>query len=468
MCTCLLRSFQKIYVKRLKMSLFQTTFISSALLYAALFGTPALAQPAISLPAQVNASVGAGTSKSISFSIGNTGAAALSYTVSSQPSLAVIDAGSTDPFIIGFRSSVYTDTPPIFFNAQFAADDFVVTDRLPVASLSVEGFFSGVGTFAEYASSVVWSIYPDASGVPAGNPLTNPGAALWTYASAPGAAGLTVPTNNGRVTLDLAAAGQSLTLQPGRYWLLVHTPSTFVNKWARWVSNTTTGNAGLARLNVSTANTGSWTTETSSAGLSMRISVSCGASWIGTASPASGNLTPTSTQATSFVVNASALALGSYTANLCIPSNDPARPVALIPVSLTVEPAFLNIDTSGPATIYDAATDGVLLVRYLLGYRGADLIAGARGTGVNLRDAAQIEAFFMALIPANQSLSPFDVDGDGVVLPTSDGLMILRRLLNPAANNTLSAAEQTAITANAKRGTLTDAQVIQRIEALRP
>ncbi len=447
----------------------QPTLACSALFSALFCYVPALAQPAISLPAQVNLSVGTGSSKSVSFSVVNAGAAALNYTVSSQPSLAVVDAVSTDPFISGFRSSIYTDTPPVSsFNAQFAADDFEVIDPLPVASLSVEGWFSGVGNFADYASSVAWSIYPDANGVPAGNPLTNPNAAVWTYVSAPGAAGLTLPTNNGRVTLDLAAAGQSLTLQPGRYWLLAHTRSTFVDKWRRWFSNKTTGNAGLARLDLSTTNTGSWITDTTSAGFSTRITTACGASWIGAASPASGNLTPASTQATSFVINASALAVGTYKANLCIPSNDPARPLALVPVNLTVEPAFLNIDTSGPATIYDAATDGVLLVRYLLGHRGADLIAGARGTGVNLRDAAQIEAFFTALIPANQALSPFDVDGDGVVLPMTDGLMILRRLLNPNAINVMTAAEQAAITANAKRGSLTDAQVLQRIEALKP
>jgi hypothetical protein len=129
---------------------------------------------------------------------------------------------------------------------------------------------------------------------------------------------------------------------------------------------------------------------------------------------------------------------------------------------------LLNIDNSDPATVYDANTDAVLLMRYLLGYRGADLIANARGTGANLRDAAQVETHLSTYIPTNQALSPFDVDGDGVVLPMTDGLMILRRLLNPNTLNVMTAAEQSAITANAKRGSLTDAQVLQRIEALKP
>jgi hypothetical protein len=60
------------------------------------------------------------------------------------------------------------------------------------------------------------------------------------------------------------------------------------------------------------------------------------------------------------------------------------------------------------------------------------------------------------------------VDDNGETLAHTDGLMILRRLLNPNPLNVMTAAEQSAITANAKRGTLTDLQVLQRIEALKP
>jgi hypothetical protein len=96
-------------------------------------------------------------------------------------------------------------------------------------------------------------------------------------------------------------------------------------------------------------------------------------------------------------------------------------------------------------------------MRYLLGYRGADLIA-------NVRNAAQIETHLATYIPASQALSPFNVDGDGVVLPMTDGLMIVRRLLMP----TLSPASAATITANAKRGARLDANVISAIDALKP
>lgn len=123
---------------------------------------------------------------------------------------------------------------------------------------------------------------------------------------------------------------------------------------------------------------------------------------------------------------------------------------------------ILNIDNSDPGTRYDAATDGILLMRYLLGLRGAALIVSARGSGAALRDAAQVEAHI------NAYLSLFDVDGDGQTLAMTDGLMILRRLLNPTAPTT-DAAAMAAITAGAKNNPArTDATVVAAIDALRP
>ena len=122
--------------------------------------------------------------------------------------------------------------------------------------------------------------------------------------------------------------------------------------------------------------------------------------------------------------------------------------------------ALLNVDKSD-ATAYDAATDGVLLLRYLLGQRGAALIASARGTGTTLRDATAIETYLAGALPV------FDVDGDGQTLPHTDGLMILRRLLNPGAATT-DVAAMAAITAGAKRGSRSDVGIVNLIDALKP
>ena len=132
------------------------------------------------------------------------------------------------------------------------------------------------------------------------------------------------------------------------------------------------------------------------------------------------------------------------------------------PALLTVSYGpILNVDNSDAATKYDPTTDGVLLLRYLLGFRGPPLIANARGSGAGLRDAAAIE------LHLSSNLSLLDVDGDGEKLALTDGVMILRRLLNPtslASDATASAA----ITAGAKRSARSDEAVVKAIDALKP
>jgi hypothetical protein len=56
----------------------------------------------------------------------------------------------------------------------------------------------------------------------------------------------------------------------------------------------------------------------------------------------------------------------------------------------------LDVDGNGSA---DALTDGVMLIRYLFGLRGAALINGAMGTGATRTTAAQIEAALQSLLP---------------------------------------------------------------------
>lgn len=121
----------------------------------------------------------------------------------------------------------------------------------------------------------------------------------------------------------------------------------------------------------------------------------------------------------------------------------------------------LNIDNSDANTTYDAATDGVLLIRYLLGFRSAELIAGARGNGAALRDADQIAQHIQL------NLLSLDVDGDGSTLAHTDGLMILRRLLSPSSAPS-NASASAAITANAKNSSRTDEAVVTAIDALKP
>ncbi|HPV23703.1 MAG TPA: hypothetical protein PLJ65_05980 [Casimicrobium sp.] len=70
------------------------------------------------------------------------------------------------------------------------------------------------------------------------------------------------------------------------------------------------------------------------------------------------------------------------------------------------------------------------------------------------RNATQLEQYI-----ANH-LTGFDVDGDGLTLATTEGVMILRRLLD--------ITDAATITQGAKNSSRSDADVVKAIDALRP
>jgi len=297
----------------------------------------AVQPPIIALPASVGASVAAGNNGSTSFNIGNTGGSTLNYTVSTTGNGAyTVYNALRGALNNGFRNTIFSDSATIGAAAVFAADDFDVAESIQITSLSAEGFVVSGAAFPGAATSLRWSIYPDAAGVPAGNPQSAPGAAVWTYSASPTAVG--VSTTGGVLSLNLAAAGQNVVLPPGKYWLVVNTSGTFANSWAQFAS--ATGNGSFRTIVVDNSNAGTWTTNTTSVGLNMvvRGSVTCGAPWLGTLTPASGSVAPAGAQSTSLTLNSSALAAASYRAYLCVNSNDPVRPSVALPVDLTVTP----------------------------------------------------------------------------------------------------------------------------------
>jgi len=78
----------------------------------------------------------------------------------------------------------------------------------------------------------------------------------------------------------------------------------------------------------------------------------------------------------------------------------------------------LNVDGN---SVVDPATDGVLIVRYLLGYRGVALTSGALGASPT-RTGSTLETWIAGL--------NLDADGDGGgARATSDGLLLLRAML---------------------------------------
>jgi trimeric autotransporter adhesin len=80
--------------------------------------------------------------------------------------------------------------------------------------------------------------------------------------------------------------------------------------------------------------------------------------------------------------------------------------------------ATLDIDDSAPTTQYDAATDGVMVLRALFGFRRL-----AISTGTGTRSANDIATYLFNINPR------LDVNGDGKAQPLVDGLLIVRYML---------------------------------------
>jgi hypothetical protein len=88
-----------------------------------------------------------------------------------------------------------------------------------------------------------------------------------------------------------------------------------------------------------------------------------------------------------------------------------------------VIPPTLDIDASNSLTKYDTPTDVVLVVRYLFGLTGSSLVTGALGGTATRTDPVQIKNYLDAIRPV------LDVDGNGRADALTDGLLIVRHLL---------------------------------------
>jgi lysyl endopeptidase len=100
-----------------------------------------------------------------------------------------------------------------------------------------------------------------------------------------------------------------------------------------------------------------------------------------------------------------------------------------------------DIDGNGRV---DAATDGVMIMRYTLGLRGDALIAGVLGVGAT-RNTAKLVTDYLQTLSAQM-----DVDGDGTARASTDALLIMRymrqvrgsALMKGAANGTARTLNQ--------------------------
>jgi hypothetical protein len=296
--------------------------------------------PAIAfVPAQLSPSLPAGSSTIANLRIDNVGGSALDYSVvTSGTGARVLANVARGAVSTGYRSTSYTDPATAGLAAQFAAEDFALAQTTRLTSLFTEGFTSSNQELPAVATSITWSVFPDDGGKPAGDPLTTPNLATWSYTSAPTAPGVSTVGRN--IGLDLAAAGQDVSLAPGRYWLVVSVRTSLANRWVWFASESGSPPFMAASVSVNGVASG-WAPVTDFAGLSMRITglVPCGAPWIGPPRNApSGVLEPDASRTLRFPIDAGGLTAGQYTGNICVASNDPNLPRAAAPVVLTVTP----------------------------------------------------------------------------------------------------------------------------------
>ena len=119
-------------------------------------------------------------------------------------------------------------------------------------------------------------------------------------------------------------------------------------------------------------------------------------------------------------------------------------------------PGPLDIDASSPGSVYDALTDGVLLIRYLFGMSGQVLTAGAIGATATRSDPVAVVAYLDGI------RASLDIDGNGNVDALTDGLLILRYLFGVRGAALIS----NVVGAGATRTTA--AQIESYIQALMP
>lgn len=246
----------------------------------------------------------------------------------------------------------------------FTAADFQVTGAASsvIRKLKVFGFDNG--SMLASQPKITWSVYSDASGKPSGNPDTGAGSApVWTADLAPTATGVTI-TGTGDIALDLAAAGQTLSLPAGNYWLNVYaTYSASIGSGApRWNWSQGTQKAGPALLTGTQFGVADWTALTDlgvtwpDVAFSIEGDVTCGASWLSVSPTGASNAAGTSTSVTA-TFDSTGLAEGDYSATACFDSNDAANPLVTVPVTLHVGPPQPVQDPSFEATTTDGGTN---------------------------------------------------------------------------------------------------------------
>lgn len=289
--------------------------------------------------------------------IDNPGTAPLNWTVQTAPDTGAVlweqvvngTSGIVSDFFIGSDAGAYS------------ANDFEVSSATTLATIFTPGF-DNTNTLAAQPE-ITWQVYTDDGGVPAGHPEDGTGgaSALWTYTAEIGASGVDI--SNNEITLDLLAAGESLNLAPGTYWLSVF-PSYNVTgaggaRWDWYQAAQVGAQTNLVSPDV--FGVADWTTlgdlGVTFADTAFRLDevVECDFDW-SAPDTGGGTVDAGGFVELSLVLDETGLPLGVHTGNLCIASDVPGEELVIVPVTLTIEErpiTGLTADNDGPVVIGD-------------------------------------------------------------------------------------------------------------------
>jgi hypothetical protein len=289
-------------------------------------------------PTDLTATQGADTTSSQTLDITNTGGGTLTWNLASGISGSVWDQPATG------TSGIVSDYSTSAGAGAYTAADFVVGSSTDISKITANGF-DNTGTLTGSSTlPITFEIYTDAAGEPSVNPDAGTGTPVWTYTTAANATGVTI-TSPGIIALDLAAAGQSLNLPAGTYWLTVYPTypgSITAAGAARWNWHQADLQGPSGGMIVSTLfGAADWTLLQGLVGwpdvaFTIEGNAPCGASWL-SATPTSGSAAGGVTNHVSVTFDSTGLVNGVYNASLCVASNDAVHPMTIVPVTLNVE-----------------------------------------------------------------------------------------------------------------------------------
>jgi hypothetical protein len=225
-----------------------------------------------------------------------------------------------------------------------------------------------------------------------------PAASVTTFSGGGQSAAINKPFDNSLIAIVRDANNYTLAGIP----VLFHVPASGASATMTTASVLTDSN-GLARMSVSANSAvGGFAATATVAGLP--VSAGFGLTNTATAVQAAGTLNVDKSAAQAYDSATDGLLVMRYmfgvrgaglTANVVAPSALRNDPVA-IAASLDNMRSALDVDNDG---VVNALTDGILIIRYMSGMRGAALIAGAIGAGANPGTSTAIAARIQALMP---------------------------------------------------------------------